>query len=223
MSIIDATAAQTPWIQYRNRDYVCQWCGAVFRSRKAYSTYTPKYCSSKCCGNAQCKWSTCKQCGGPYRTGHSGVRNALFCSRHCYTAWRTGRSLGDAHCAALSAAKIGKPIPHLHNEAVRKKISAALTGKPQPWLRGPKHPNYKDGGKAAWARQKAMGRTEYKTWRRAVFERDSYTCRQCGQISGAVQAHHIKPWAKYPDMRYDVDNGVTLCKRCHIEECSRQS
>jgi len=32
-----------------------------------------------------------------------------------------------------------------------------------------------------------------------------------------LQAHHIKPYELFPDQRGDVDNGVTLCSRCHWE------
>lgn len=59
--------------------------------------------------------------------------------------------------------------------------------------------------------------TEYKTWREKVFERDNYTCQSCGQIGGELNAHHIKPFAQYEALRYDINNGVTLCKECHKE------
>ena len=60
----------------------------------------------------------------------------------------------------------------------------------------------------------------YKEWRRAVFIRDEFTCIWCGIKSGCgktvrFNADHIKPWAYYPDLRYDLNNGRTLCIDCH--------
>ena len=55
---------------------------------------------------------------------------------------------------------------------------------------------------------------ELKIWRKKVFERDNYTCTQCGK-GGKLQAHHIKRWADYPELRFDVSNGQTLCVGCH--------
>lgn len=56
----------------------------------------------------------------------------------------------------------------------------------------------------------------YKEWRTAVFTRDNYTCVICGNNeSGNLQADHIMPFSLFPDLRFDIDNGRTLCKPCH--------
>jgi hypothetical protein len=68
---------------------------------------------------------------------------------------------------------------------------------------------------------------EYMTWRTAVFERDNYTCQECGAHSGnghavVLEAHHIHRFAEYSDERFDVDNGKTLCKKCHDKTKGRR-
>ena len=55
---------------------------------------------------------------------------------------------------------------------------------------------------------------EYKLWHKAVFERDNYTCIWCG-TKGKINADHIKPFALYPELRFAIDNGRTLCVDCH--------
>lgn len=65
------------------------------------------------------------------------------------------------------------------------------------------------------ANKRARNSSYYRNWQKKVFERDNYTCRICGKVGGDLNAHHIKPWKKYPEKRYEVENGLTLCVECH--------
>jgi 5-methylcytosine-specific restriction endonuclease McrA len=59
--------------------------------------------------------------------------------------------------------------------------------------------------------------TRAAAWSRAVLVRDAYTCQDCGQVGGRLQAHHVIPWAEDRGQRFAIDNGVTLCVPCHAE------
>lgn len=56
----------------------------------------------------------------------------------------------------------------------------------------------------------------YKEWRKRVKQRDRYKCQMpsCSETT-RLQVHHIKKWSSASNLRYDIDNGITLCKRCH--------
>lgn len=57
---------------------------------------------------------------------------------------------------------------------------------------------------------------EYKDWRKQVFKRDNYTCQCCGDNSGGnLEAHHIENFSSHPELRFDTNNGITLCTNCH--------
>lgn len=56
---------------------------------------------------------------------------------------------------------------------------------------------------------------EYKKWRDEVYEKDDYTCQCCGKRGGRLNAHHIFSFANYEELRFCVDNGITLCEDCH--------
>lgn len=80
---------------------------------------------------------------------------------------------------------------------------------------GVDHPGWKGGIEDANGRVRRSG--AYKQWRSAVFERDDYTCQNCHERGGRLNADHIKPFALYPELRLDIDNGRTLCELCHRE------
>lgn len=103
----------------------------------------------------------------------------------------------------------------------------------KPWNKGihhlqvqrEKHPNWK-GGITPETRSIRVS-LEYKLWRTAVFERDKYTCMWCGRKSmkgqkAVLHADHIQEFAKFPELRFAIDNGRTLCKQCHSKRHRRR-
>ena len=57
---------------------------------------------------------------------------------------------------------------------------------------------------------------EYILWRDFVFKRDGFSCKCCGDKSGGnINAHHIKNFSSFEEGRFNVDNGITLCDKCH--------
>ena len=108
----------------------------------------------------------------------------------------------------------------------RKRISNALKGRkfsPESRLKmslarkgkhlGDKHPNWQGG--ITPINQKIKNSQEYKDWRIAVFTRDNFTCVLCGAEKVYLNADHIKPFSLFPELRFELSNGRTLCESCH--------
>jgi hypothetical protein len=63
--------------------------------------------------------------------------------------------------------------------------------------------------------KRRLNEPRYREWRTAVFIRDNFICQECGQSGGDLESHHIKRWADFPELRYEISNGKTLCLKCH--------
>ena len=98
---------------------------------------------------------------------------------------------------------------------VRRKISKAKKGKPHFNQRGENHGNWKAG--ITPKNEKIRKALEYKSWREAVFARDNWTCQKCGKKGSKLVSHHLYNFADFPESRTSIENGITLCKKCHIE------
>lgn len=130
-----------------------------------------------------------------------------FCSRECSANFK----IVEHEDGTQSVESRNRSTGHNYGKA----ISFAKKGKPNLNLRGSKHHNWQGGlaKRNKTERQLAMETLEYKEWRRSVFCRDNYQCVLCG--STKLEAHHINNWSDYPELRFSIDNGVTVCKNHH--------
>lgn len=78
---------------------------------------------------------------------------------------------------------------------------------------GPNNPNWKGG--ATSEADKFYNSREWKEIRAQAFIRDHYTCVDCGQVGRKLEANHIKPRSKHPQLKLILSNIETLCKKCH--------
>lgn len=145
------------------------------------------------------------------------------------SATLTGRARSAETKAKISASNKGqipwntgkKRLPFSSEH--RKRISAALVGK-SPWnknrkmlsIRGEKHWNWK-GGKPKHLDKVVRQSLEYRLWRKSVYERDNFTCQKYGIVGGKLVAHHVNNFAEYPELRFAIDNGITLSEKAHRE------
>lgn len=105
----------------------------------------------------------------------------------------------------------------------RKKISTALKGKiPKNVLRGDfvREKNWKwipDRTKLKDAHGSEERRSsKYKYWRRQVCLRDNFKCKIANpDCNGRLEVHHILGYTEYPELRYEINNGICLCKFHH--------
>lgn len=141
----------------------------------------------------------------PYR-----ILKSKFCSQRCYWIDKKENKQALKNLAFARQKNAKNPV---WNKGKRGVQEGWGKGQSRPEIKGKNNPNWKGGKRSE--RKIAMGRIEYILWRSSVFMRDDYVCQICNERGGKLEADHIKPWALYPELRYAIDNGRTLCKDCH--------
>lgn len=64
----------------------------------------------------------------------------------------------------------------------------------------------------------------YKEWRKRVLSRDGHKCQmpRCKR-KRSLQVHHIRKWSSASSLRFEIDNGITLCYGCHKEVTNNET
>jgi len=204
---------------------ICKHCG----NKHKVGDNRIQYCSIACY-NTHTKtkgidgYKKCEVCDVefPYRktllVRNCGVVHCVrsrFCSKKCSTYWRSvlnNPSKNPETARKISQAKKNSQPTHLWTDDAIQKRRITISGDG--------HWNWQ-GGKTD-ENKKRRKSYETRQWRKAVFDRDNYTCvlckrRSCAEDHVYLQADHIKPWSTHPDLRWDIDNGRTLCVECHRE------
>lgn len=176
----------------------------------------------------------CDRCKTSYIGG-----GRMYCSKICSNKSNGDNRMGEGnhmwgkkHSPAtiekMRLKKIGKVMPIGTGEKIRKhhtgkkhsikwneNISNSHKGVARPYFYGEKNPAWKGG--ITPINFKIRKSLEYKSWRESVFKRDNYTCRLCfkPKRGGDLHADHIKPFGFFKKLRFDVNNGRTLCISCH--------
>ena len=151
----------------------------------------------------------------PFLKGHNpwnkGIPNSGF--KRGYIPWNKGKKHPEETILKMSQAHLGEKNHYFgkkHTEEIKQK------------MRGEKNGNWKGGISPINHLIRESG--TYREWRTAVFERDNYICVDCGLKGGwdkklkrriNIQADHIKPFSLFPELRFDINNGRTLCVDCH--------
>lgn len=158
---------------------------------------------------------------GWFKKGVIPSFNTLF--KKGQKAWNTGMKMGDEHRKKLSYAHKGLPNPNkgkkfpfkerpnakgrVISPETRRKISLANKGENSYLWKGGITPE----------NNKIRTSMEMRAWKRACFERDNFTCAKYGVRTGGLVVHHIHNFADFPELRFAIDNGITLSVKAHKE------
>ncbi len=111
-------------------------------------------------------------------------------------------------------------LVHFYRRQTAKFCSRSCSGKSKPNLFREKtmHPFWKGGKK-----EDRRNDCAYHIWRKSVYGRDNYQCRiRNNECKGRIEAHHILGWTNFPELRYEVNNGITLCHAHHPRKKSEE-
>ena len=112
------------------------------------------------------------------------------------------------------------------NDKDRKKVFTEMMSKPFSPERKARHKLAFKRGKEShrWIEDRTKLKvdekkhldTKYKYWMLSVKKRDNWKCKiNNSDCSGRLESHHILSWKDFPELRYEINNGITLCISHH--------
>src|ERR1035437_6918113 len=160
------------------------------------------------------KWVKCEECGKKfYRTPSDVKRKTKRCSKKCVNKYFERLYKGGwniTNGCREGWKKIDQNDPQLREKRSQATKLAYKEGRLKP-ICGKDNWMWKGG--ISTLQNIERGKPQYAEWRKAVYKRDNYKCQHCGSGKD-LHSHHIKLFSKYPELRYNISNGLTLCRDC---------
>lgn len=199
---------------YKKRDtYICKWCKKTFTPKNdAFyhrNSHPIQYCSRKC--GRKCN------IGKTYTIQHKEkLRKAKL--RNPTRYWLGKKRLDTSKL--MKRLRLGIPL----SEETKRKIAIALKGLKRSEECKKRQSERQKGNKSILWRggiskihKRIRAGLKFRLWRGRVYKRDDYTCQKCKKRGGYLHPHHIKSFAVNKMIRFDIQNGITLCISCHKE------
>lgn len=203
--------------KYKN---TCEICGSEFYTAKKDTRFCSNECKGKSRQNRVVK--KCDYCGKEIEIAKYKVeqRRYNYCNQSCRSEHLKTLLLGNNSTKKEhkcdGCGKLIQVIPYkletqkyifCSNECYKKNIGQFFKGESNPLFNF----NLTDEERKTKRRY-----TEYYEWRFKVYEKDNFTCQCCGDNKGHnLIAHHILNYSEYKELRTELSNGITLCKKCH--------
>lgn len=212
-----------------SKNQICQNCGIYFDADHSGR----KYCSRKCMGEnmkgkplivnlkglaykpirneSNFKRTFCEVCGKEFE--HPVSRVAKYCSNECWSIRIDKKKIICKYCGQEIITNKKSRQVYCNKTCYYNWMSENLKGENSHL--------YVNGNCKETQNERLINSRELRNWRTKVFKRDNFLCVKCGSKKN-IQAHHKKLWSKYKELRFDVENGMTLCHDCHQKEHNRK-
>lgn len=219
---------------YSKVKYMCDGCGKtiyveqckiknqryIFCSKECYKKNYGKFVSGENNINYKREKYKCAICGKIFERIPSANRgNNIYCSNECNIKALQIKNRNDNTRTIVKCEICGKDI-EIYKSKLKKQKHVYCSNECQNigfslFFSKENSPNW-DDTKTDEERIKGRHYQEYNQWRKYIYERDNYTCQCCGDNKGGnLRAHHKKNYSSNKKLRTDINNGITLCKKCH--------
>ncbi len=200
----------------------CLYCKAEF-----LGTQNASYCRRDCRRKLSLKgidgYKNCIECSIPFPFRLSLKKRGIV-SPQGSKIGSVNQTLCSKKCLYTMVAKRNKTFVQTPEMRLKTSLRNTLLFKGKKWSKErclARRGRFQGDKSSRWAggitplNKILRSSVQYKDWRTAVFERDNWTCVFCGLRGGKLHADHIKAFAFYPEFRFELSNGRTLCIPCH--------